>query len=149
MTTAARINQAQSAENYVTELIDVTRALSDIFTRENAILEAHRPRDLQPLQSEKARLAAIYAQSIKDVAINRSLVSAADERLLDELKSITRGFEERAQRQRALLDGAKTANEGVIKAVAAEASRNDEAPAYSKHDAEAAASTPIALNEQA
>ncbi|MEM8772899.1 MAG: hypothetical protein AAGD92_14725 [Pseudomonadota bacterium] len=136
-------DNALSSEDRVRELIDITEALSAIFARENELLETRRPGEIAPLQSEKARLAAAYAQSIRDVAENRGAVQSAEHTLLAELKAVTKNFEARASRQRALLDGARRASEGVAKAIAEEAAASD--GAYDSRPDPA----PISINESA
>jgi hypothetical protein len=117
------------AASRVRTLIALTEELTAVFDRENDALKSRRPRDIAPLQADKARLAAAYAQSIRAIAADRSLVQGASEGLMEKLKSITRVFENRAAEQRALLDGAAKASEGVLKAVAEEAA-DAERPAY-------------------
>jgi|GEM_PF-1361262 len=133
----------------VKALIALTQELTSIFVQENDSLRARKPADMAPLQADKARLAAAYAQSIRQVAQDRSLVDGARDGLLEQLKEITRTFESRASEQRALLDGAQSASEGVLRAVADEAEAA-KTPAYSKHSEEniAAGATPITLNEE-
>lgn len=132
----------------VKSLIEITESLSDIFARENDMLSSRRPREIAPLQAEKARLAAAYAQSIRDIAANRALVEGADEVLLSELRSITKTFEDRAAKQRALLDGARQAAEGVVKAVAAEAAAASERASYGDESADGKPA-PISVDENA
>lgn len=129
----------------VETLIALTEELTAIFCKENAALVARRPGELAPLQADKARLAAAYAQSIRAIAADRSLVAGAGDELMKQLKSITLEFEARATEQRALLDGAQRAAEGVLKAVAEEAGAADAAPSY----APAAQAAPLAVNEKA
>lgn len=105
----------------VQQLIELTGRLDEIFTQENTILRQGRPSGLAPLQGEKARLAAAYAQSIRDAAANRAAMSAAGDRLLQELREITQSFETHAREQRGLLMGAQRAGEGVVAAIASEA----------------------------
>ncbi len=136
-----------AAAERVQTLIDLTQSLSNIFSRENDLLTSRRPRELAPLQAEKARLAAAYAQSIRDIAANRGIVDGADSALLSELRDITRTFEERAARQRALLDGARQATEGVVKSIAEEAAAAEATPNYG--DGKAAPSTPVSVDENA
>ncbi len=88
----------------VQTLIDLTDALSGVFKEENAALEAQRPNDAAPLQAEKARLAAAYAQSIRTISTNRAGIGLVDGALLARLRSATVAFEARAARQRLLLD---------------------------------------------
>ncbi len=131
----------------VRALMEITNALSTIFEQENELLETQRPREIAPLQAEKARLAAAYAQSIRDVAQNRASVQSADSGLLGELREITNALQERAARQRALLEGAAKAGEGVVKAIAAEAAAQERSQSYG--DGTPTAPTPISVNENA
>ena len=135
------------AETRIRDLMEITHSLSAIFAQENELLETQRPREIAPLQVEKARLAAAYAQSIRDVAQNRVNVQSADQQLLTELREITQGFEARASRQRALLEGAQKAGEGVIKAIADEAAAATTPDHYGKNVKQTSA--PISVNENA
>ncbi len=132
----------------VRALMEITQSLSAIFAKENKLLETQRPREIAPLQAEKARLAAAYAQSIRDVAQNRAAVQGADAGLLNELRDITASFEARAARQRALLEGAAKAGEGVVKAIAEEAAAQERSQAYGTAAA-APKPAPISINENA
>ncbi|MFQ5563853.1 MAG: hypothetical protein ACE5FO_09835 [Parvularculaceae bacterium] len=121
---------SRDAAARVEALIDLTEKLTAIFMRENDLLATRRPRELAPLQAEKAHLAAVYAQSIRDIANDRGLVDNAGAALLGKLRAITANFEARASEQRALLDGARLAAEGVVRAIADEAADADAAPGY-------------------
>ena len=66
-------------ETRLRDLIELTQSLSEIFAQENALLATRRAQAIAPLQAEKARLAAAYAQSIRDVATNRSSFEGASE----------------------------------------------------------------------
>jgi hypothetical protein len=127
----------------VKTLIALTEELTAIITRENALLAEKRPQAILPLQDDKARLAAAYAQSIRQIAADRSSVSGAGAGLIEKLKEITAAFERRAGEQRALLDGARRASEGVLRAVAAEAA--PAAPGYDEKKERA----PIVLDQRA
>lgn len=133
----------------IKSLIDITESLSAIFAKENGLLAESRPREIAPLQAEKARLAAAYAQSIRDIAANRAIVEGADSALLTELRSITQTFEARAARQRSLLNGARQAAEGVVKAVAEEAAAAEKSGSYSASDKDASKSAPVSVDENA
>jgi hypothetical protein len=134
----------------VKTLIALTEELTAIFARENEALKARRPRDLAPLQSDKARLAAAYAQSIRAIASDRSLIGGASHALMEKLKSITQHFEGRAAEQRALLDGACIAAEGVLRAVADEAAAAASNPAYEASEQGGGKAAPaIAVDETA
>jgi hypothetical protein len=112
-----------TAEERVRALIDLTSALNDLVTRENDILATRRPRDLVPLQAEKARLASAYAGAIRDIAMDRAAVAGAAGPLIEKLRELTKTFEGCALRQEALLGGATKAGEGLVRAVAEEASK--------------------------
>ncbi|MFN0023427.1 MAG: hypothetical protein ACKVS5_05955, partial [Parvularculaceae bacterium] len=66
-----------AAEQRVRTLIDLTEQLSAIIAQENDLLATRRPRDMAPLQSEKARLASAYAEAIRTVAGDRQSVASA------------------------------------------------------------------------
>jgi hypothetical protein len=140
-------SNASDPTERVRALMEITQSLSAIFARENELLETRRPREIAPLQAEKARLAAAYAQSIREVAQNRNAVQTADSGLLQELREITAGFEERAARQRSLLEAAAKAGEGVVKAIADEAAAQSGAQGYGAK--ETAPTSPISVNEEA
>lgn len=140
---------AVDAVSRIRSLIELTESLSAIFAEENSLLAERRPREIAPLQAEKARLAAAYAQSIREVAANRGAVGGADSALLAELRSITQTFEARAARQRALLHGAQQAAEGVVKAVAEEAAAAEKSAAYGSSDSKGASAAPVSVDENA
>lgn len=129
----------------VTTLIALTEELTAIVIRENELLRSRRPMELSALQPDKARLAAAYAQSIRSIAADRASVADAGEGLIAKLRELTRIFEERAQHQRALLDGARAAGESVLNAIAEEAGRSAE-PSYGAKRASAA---PLVIDDRA
>lgn len=118
------MTEPMTAEARVRALIDLTESLSALVTQENDILATRRPRDLAPLQAEKARLAAAYAGAIRDVARDRTAVAGAAAPLIEKLRELTKTFEGCALRQQALLGGATRAGEGLVRAVAGEAARH-------------------------
>jgi hypothetical protein len=123
------MSETMTAEERVRALIDLTESLNDLVTRENDILATRRPRDLQPLLAEKARLASAYAGAIREVARDRAAVVGAGGPLIERLRELTKTFEGCALRQQALLEGATKAGEGLVRAVAEEAGRAGEAHA--------------------
>lgn len=140
------IEAGPDAATRVKTLIALTEELTAIIVRENELLESRRPKEISALQPDKARLAAAYAQSIRHVAADRSSVAGAGEDLIERLREITRTFEARAERQRALLDGARAASESVLKAVAEEAGKTKAAPGYGAAQREPA---PLILDNKA
>lgn len=141
-------DSAIDAAHRVQSLIELTQSLSSLIAKENDLITRQKAGEIAPLQAEKARLAAAYAQSIRDIAANRSVVGGADCALLTELRAITETFEERAANQRALLEGAARAVQGVVKAVAEEAAGASRKASYGKNDAQQA-TAPISVNENA
>ncbi len=138
------------AATRVKTLIALTEELTAIFDRENAALKARRTREIAPLQSDKSRLASAYAESIRAIATDRNLIAGASAGLMEKLKAITQHFERRAGEQRALLDGARIAAEGVLKAVADEARAATANPAYDPaQDRPLQAAPAIAVDETA
>ena len=101
---------ASGAADRVRALIELTESLALLFEEENLALANRRPEDLAPLQAEKARLAAAYAQSVRAVAADRASVADVDAGLLARLRSATETFEARAARQHGLLGRAGTAS---------------------------------------
>ncbi len=97
---------AVEAASRIKSLIALTQSLSDVFAQENLLIADGHFGELEPLQAEKAHLAADYAQLIRSIAANRALIDGADATLLEELRSMTATFEARAARQKKLLDTA-------------------------------------------
>ncbi len=147
MTTQAQTAGSDAVER-IRSLIEITESLSNIFIEENNLLATQRSAAIAPLQAEKARLAAAYAQEIRNIAADRSVVDGADAGLLAKLRTITKTFEERAADQYAFLDGARQTAEGVVKAVADEAASARGQVSYDS-DASPAEPAPIILDESA
>ena len=137
------------AAHRVRTLIALTEELSAIFESENAALKTRRPAEIAPLQEDKSRLAAAYAQSIREIAADRSVVRGASATLMETLKAITRAFERRAEEQRALLGGASAVAEGLLRAVASEAGAMAQSPAYEPKARAPAAAASISVDERA
>lgn len=126
MTDANTDPEFTGPEQRVRALIDLTEKLSAIIAQENDLLATRRPRDMAPLQGEKARLASAYAEAIRTVAADRQSVSGASAPLIEKLRELTKTFEGCAMRQQSLLGAAKQAGEGLVRAVAQEAARTAE-----------------------
>lgn len=152
MSTPPNIASVVDPTSRVKALIALTEELTSIFVQENESLKTRRPGAIAPLQSDKARLAGAYAQSIRQIAKDRGLVDAAGDELLADLKEITRTFEQRVAEQRALLGGAQKASESVLRAVAEEAATDKASGQYNNagttNDTNRQ-NAALALNEQA
>lgn len=97
-------DMTDEAATRIKALMDVTQSLSEIFAKENHLMANNRASEIAPLQGEKSRLAAAYAQAISALADDRVLIGQADLGLIEELRAITETFEARAARQRSLLE---------------------------------------------
>lgn len=106
-----------SAADRVRTLIDLTESLSRIFEEENLALAESRLDDIIPMQAEKARIAAAYAQSIRAVAADRIAMTTVDHGLLTRLRAATQGFEARAARQKDLLERVVEIDDLITEAV--------------------------------
>jgi len=138
-----------NATTRVKTLIALTEELSSIFEQENALLTARRPREITRFEEDKSRLAVAYAQSIREVAADRGVVNGASDALMEKLKELTAVFQTRASTQRALLDGARIATEGVLKAVAEEAGAARDAHSYASPSPNRPSTTAaISVNEK-
>jgi len=143
---------AHDPADRVEQLILLTERLSKIIDQETTILETRRPRELEPLKEEKTKLAALYAQEIRAIAADRSLVSGVAPALTDRLKTFTKAFEEKAAKQKAALERARRLTEGAIKALADDvAKRSRPFEGYGGGLASSLANTPrptsLTLNE--
>lgn len=93
-----------SATQRVQALIEITQSLNEIFEQENAALIAQQVSELQQYQADKARLAASYAVSIRNVAADRNTIRTVAPEVLLELREMTACFEAHAAHQRFLLE---------------------------------------------
>ena len=91
------------------ELIDLTERLTEVMTREVALLDAMRPSEIGPLQSQKATLSAAYA--------NAALVDEADPDTRDALTRATARLKQTMVDNLRAIDVAKTFNERLIRAL--------------------------------
>ena len=109
---------AHNPTDRVEQLIMLTERLSSVIDKETQILAERRPRELEPLQAEKNKLAALYAQEIRAIAADRRMVEGVEPALTERLKTFTQSFEEKAATQKRVLDRARRVTEGAIKALA-------------------------------
>ncbi len=146
---------AANPTDRVEQLILLTDKLSDIITAEVKILEERRPKDLSPLSAEKAKLSSVYAQELRAIAQDRSLIGGVAPDLAERLKAVTKTFQTKVDKEMRLLTRARRITEGAVKAIAEDAaSRNRPPTGYgptpgARAKRPAAAVTPITLNEVA
>ncbi len=101
----------------IIELIDLTERLTEVMTREVALLDAMRPSEIGPLQSEKATLSTAYASAVGLVNKNAALVDEANPDTRDALTRATARLKETMADNLRAIDVARTFNERLIKAL--------------------------------
>ncbi len=101
----------------IVELIDLTERLTEVMAREVALLDAMRPSEIGPLQSEKATLSTAYASAVGLVNKNAALVDEADPDTRDALTRATARLKETMADNLRAIDVARTFNERLIKAL--------------------------------
>ncbi|WP_411820604.1 hypothetical protein ABFZ85_04775 [Hyphococcus formosus] len=110
-----------SATQRVQALIEITQSLNEIFEQENAALIAQQVSELQQYQADKARLAASYAVSIRNVAADRNTIRTVAPEVLLELREMTACFEAHAAHQRFLLEKISERREKTAQSIPARA----------------------------
>ena len=101
----------------IAELIDLTERLTEVMTRELGLLDAMRPSEIGPLQSEKATLSAAYASAVGLMNQNAALVDEANPDTRDALTRATARLKETMADNLRAIDVAKTFNERLIRAL--------------------------------
>ena len=101
----------------IVELIDLTERLTDVMVREVVLLDAMRPSEIGPLQSEKATLSAAYASAVGLVNKNTALVEEADPDTRDALTRATAQLKETMAENLRAVDVARTFNARLIRAL--------------------------------
>jgi hypothetical protein len=99
------------------DLIDLTERLTEVMAREVALLDAMRPSEIGPLQSEKATLSAAYAGAVGRMNKNPALVDEADPGTRDILTRATAQLNQTMADNLRAIDVAKTFNERLIRAL--------------------------------
>ena len=107
----------------ISGLITITRRLTDLLTAEITALRAMRPKDIVPLQDEKAELTNIYEsrlKALKDDAIELKQISPELAAELGHSTAILRDVIADNQR---VLKAVREVNEDVINVIADEIAR--------------------------
>ena len=99
------------------ELIDLTERLTEVMTREVALLDAMRPSEIGPLQSQKATLSAAYASAVGVMSNDAALVDEADPDTRDALTRATARLKQTMVDNLRAIDVAKTFNQRLIRAL--------------------------------
>ena len=123
MSELAAATPAERAE----ALIKLTARLTELLDRETALFEARRPHEAESFQKEKTRLATIYRAETQRAAADPSRLADLPAALKAHLQDNTRRFESALRRNGAAVEALKTLTEGLVKALADEASRQAQA----------------------
>ncbi|MCZ6722078.1 MAG: hypothetical protein O7A65_11130 [Proteobacteria bacterium] len=100
------------------ELVQISDRLSDLMSAETTALRAMRPKDIVPLQEEKALLTEQYAEQLKLLRADPHVLDQTDASTRELVRDATRRLHDLARHNCHVLTAARTVNERLMKAVA-------------------------------
>ena len=98
----------------VSALIGVTQRLSDLMTAEITALRAMRPKDMRPLQDEKAKLTSRYDADLRLFSEHSDDMIKVDPALVEELKQSTATLRTILVHNKLALAAARSVNEALV-----------------------------------
>ncbi len=104
----------------ITDLLKITSRLIGVLQRENEMLRAMKPSDIQDLQQDKIVLTAAYESQVKSLKDHPELLDNVTPELRAELKTVIGTFEQTLTENERALRAAKYMTERVLKAIADE-----------------------------
>ena len=107
-----------ASEARVAALIGVAARLIDVIEREIETLRRMRPADIQPLQADKAALAAAYEAQVRELAAHPEALAAVAPALRREFAAVARRFNRALAENEHALHAARIANDRLIRAIA-------------------------------
>jgi hypothetical protein len=110
-------------------LIRLTGRLTQLLEQETALFEARKPHEAVGLQTEKTKLATLYRAETQRAAKDRARLAGLDPVLKARLSESTLAFEAALRRNGAAVEALKSLTEGLVKALADEAARQQSANA--------------------
>jgi hypothetical protein len=113
------------------ELLAVTTRLTDLMTRENAILRSMRPGDIRELQTDKVELTQSYERMMLAVQKDPAVLTTAAPSIREALRSATARFNAVLGDNERTLRAVKSVSERLMKTIVAAATEQTSAPAYS------------------
>jgi hypothetical protein len=116
------------ADQRVDELILITTRLTELTRAEIEKLETKRPREMEPLIEQKAALSAQYARLGQIFKRDPSLIKRASPELRKLLKETTKAFHAVLDDLTGRLDRVREISEGLVRAIATEASARRATP---------------------
>jgi hypothetical protein len=112
-------------DGLIDRVIAITESLTDVIQKENMLLTEHRPRDTAPLQAEKTKLTATYAQELQTLKRQGQAVRQAAPQAVERLRKVTDRFQETLATHVRLVTTLKTVTENVVKAISEEVTRRN------------------------
>jgi hypothetical protein len=104
-------------------LIDVTTRLGDVVEAENAALRGRKAGELARRQEEKEKLTGAYERCMAQVKRDREALKGAAPEKLEQLRGVSRRFQELLEEHRRTVQSAKAVSERMLRAIVAEASQ--------------------------
>jgi len=145
MTELAVTNSTERAN----ALIKLTTRLTELLDQETALFEAYTPHKALDIQPEKTKLATLYRTETKLAGRDRKRLAGLDPAQKAELKASTETFEAALARNGAAVEALKSITEGLVKAIADEAARQQQNQAGYGPGAKAGSIAAMAYNQTA
>ena len=141
---------AQTPTERAEALVRLTSRLTVLLEQETDLFEARRPHEAVHLQTEKMRLATLYRAETQRAAREPERLSGLAPALKDRLRTATEHFNPALARNHASEEALKVLTEGLVRAIAEEASRQKQSQAgYGPSAARYGAVGALACNQTA
>jgi hypothetical protein len=140
---------ATTAHERAEALIRLTGRLSELLDQETALFEARKPHQAVALQTEKTRLATIYRTETRLAGQDASRLAGLAPPVKTRLRESSARFEASLVRNGAAVEALKVLTEGLVKALADEATRQAQSKAGYGPNASRASIGAIACNQTA
>lgn len=149
------MSQVATAEAF-DDLLDTSTRLTDLIAAEIAALRAMRPRDIAPLQEEKAQLTARYGAVLAQLRANPEMLKGANPARRGQLRQAVQQLRDVIGDNLRALKAARIINEKMIRVIAdAVAAQTKPTTGYTAVGTEArtnpnldSPATPITINEK-
>ena len=156
--TAAPATEDTGPGRRIAGILALLNRLSEIVSGETALLRHRRPQALSETNAEKERLAATYAQELREIKANPVLIKSASDAEKEALKTAMAAFQEIMDDHARRLIIAKSVTESMVQAVAEEVhKRKNPVNGYGRNAAlqsattgqygATASATPLAVNQ--
>lgn len=130
----------------VRELTDIIGRLARLIADENEKLAAHKVEEIAPMQDEKARLARLYEQHVRQVGESPEVLAELDDADRTELKEASADLAKRMEENERRLKTGAQAIERLMKAVAeAVRTKRGDVPLYGAKGATAGIPQPLSI----